>query len=375
MELTVRFLLFLRKLLSFFHKRWDQSIRRLWYIFAFVRSRILSQHPKKRDEARRRIEHRSEKPPTVICASRLPHPLTPIPGGDTPIASPISIQVRHPTILSPADTVDESHENHNSGHLGIDGYFLEASGPISRSPDSASYRHEPESIHVILPPHREDYTSNSPVTPSRPLSENSYHPTSQHPGYRPPSQYSGYRPSSQYSHPPPSQHSYRSPAYLDGAEAAARGYHKAPPSTRSTSPALSVHAPSVRAPSVYAPSFTGSVASHVYRASRPTARVRRPLPTRNPSQQGARSSTPASARQSVHNAPPELPQPEPRTSGSIHRDRLSMGVSFGPVSPVTPKDRLRPMIGIDRYEKHKEVVIEEVFNPYVSPPVTTQFVR
>ena len=241
-----------------------------------------------------------------------------------------------PTILNPADIVDETHEDHDNGYLGADGYFVEGGRPISRS-DSGSYHHEFESIHVVVPPHREDHVSTSPVVPSRP--------------------------SSQYSYRPPSQYSYRSPQYLDGAEVAARGYINAPLSTRSSSPALSVRPPSV----------AGFVASHVYHASRPTSPVRKP--SLNASRREAMSSTPASARQSVHNAPPEISQPRPRSFESIRHDHSGMAADFSPVSPAPPKDGLRPMMGIDRYEKHKAVVIQDVINRHVSSPVTTQFAR
>ena len=362
MELAVRFLLFLRKLISFFHKRWDQSTRRLWYIFALVRSRILSQWPKKRDEIRRSTEYRPAKPPTtVICASRFPPPLTPIPGGDTPIASPtpISIQVRQPTILNPADTLYETHENYSNEHLGVDGYFLEGSGPISRSLDSAAHHDEPEDIHVVIPSHREEHVVNHPVIPSRP-------PSRPHSGYshRPTSQNSAQRPPSHYSHRPHSFYSHYSPSYLNGAEAAAHGYGhpNVPPSPSCSTP-------------VRAPSIAGSVASRAHRAPRPTTRVPRPSPMRNASRR-RRPSTSASTRKSVHDAPPEHPQPESRTSVSIHSDRHSMAVSFGPALPtLEPGDRLRPMIAVDRYEKQKEVVIDDVINPHTFPPVTTQFVR
>ena len=353
MELAIRLLLFLRKLITFFHKRWDQSTRRLWYIFALVRSRILPRSPKERNEIRKSVEYRPVKPPTtVICASKLPPPLTPIPGGDTPIASPtpISIQVRHPTISSPRDAVYESHDGPSRGFLDVDGYFLEGSGPISRSPDSPTFHHEPEHIHVALPPHQEDYDSYSPVIPSRPISQYSAGSGSQ---------YETYRPQSQFSVRPPSQYSNRS--HLNGAEAAALGYLNAPPLPRRSSPA-----PSIR-----------SVSSHVYRASRPKTRVARPSPMRNTSKHRARSSTPASPRHSVHDVPPEPPQPDSRTSGSIHRnrERPSTTVSFVPPLPDPPKDSLRPMVGVDRYEKVKKVVIEDKIHSHVCPPVTTEFVR
>ena len=365
MELTVRLLLFLRKLVSFFRTRWEGSIRRLWYIFAFVRSRILLRCPQGRDEASKRIEYRPAKPPTtMICTSQFPRALLPIAGGDTPVASPtpVTIQIRDPVILNQPDAVYETHENPSSESPDIGGHFLKESRLVSRSPDSVSHR-EPERAHVVMSSQREDRVYSPPAIPSRPPSGHSHRPTLP---YRPQSQYSGHRPPSQYSHPSPSHHSYRSPEYLRGAEAAARGYHNSqPPSTRSSSPAVSIRPPSP------AP----SVASHVYRASRPTSRVRRPLPMRNASRQRARSSTPAQTRKSVHNAPPDLPRFESRTSGSIHRDCPSMATSFGPILPAPPKDRLRPMMGIDRYDKHKAVVIQDVVTPHTSLPVTTQFVR
>ena len=361
MELALRFFLFLRKLITFFRKRWDQSTRRLWYIFALIRSRVFPKSPKRRDEIRRNVEPRLAKPPTtVICASRFPPPLTPIVGGDTPIASPIpvSIQIRQPTILNPDETVNEVQENPSGGYLGVDGYFLAGSGPISRSLESPTYHHEPESIDVGPPLHQEDHDNNSPVIPSRPTSQYFSRPALQYPGYRPPSE---------ISQRPPSQYSARSAQNLNGAEVAARGYLNGPPSSRCSSPALSVRPPS----------FTGSVASHVYRASRPATRVPRRSPMRNRSQRRTRPPTPASAHHSVHNAPPELPRPESRTSGSLqlHRDRPSTTVSFGPAPQAQSKETLRPMAGIDRYGKQMKVVIEGETYPHVCPPVTTEFLR
>ena len=346
MELALRLLLFLRKLITLFRKRWDQSTRRLWYIFAFVRSRILPRSPKKKDEIRRNVEYRPAKPPTtVICASKFPPTLSPIAGGDTPIASPkpISIQVRQATILSPGDAVHEPHDGPSRGFLDVNGYFLEGSSPISRSPDSPT-----------LPPHQEDYDSHPPVTPSRPISQYSGRSTSQH---------SIYFPQSQFSTRPQSRHSYYS--HLSGAEAAARGYVHAPP------PPLPGRSSPVQ--SIRQGSIAGSVASRVYHAPRPTTRVVRPSPMRNTSNRRPRSSTPASHRQSVHDPPPERPRPESRTSGSLqlHRDRPSTTPSFCP----PPDDGLRPMIGIDRYEKQKQVIIQDKINSHVCLPVTTEFVR
>jgi len=357
MELALRLLLVLRKLITFFHKRWDQSTCRLWDIFALVRSRILPRGPKKGDETRRNLEPRPARPPTtVICASRFHHPLTPIPGGDTPtIASPapISIQVRQATVLSPGGTIYETNDDPNRGFLDVDSSFLEGSGPISRSPDSPTFHHEPESIHIASPTDQEDYDSHRPVMPSRPISQYSA---------RSGSQYSVYRPQSQYSIHPPSQHSNHS--HLSGAEAAARGFLNAPPHPRRSSPA----------PSIRPGSIANSVSSRVYRASRPTTRVARPSPMRNTSKRRPRSSTPASPRQKVHDPPLELPQVEFRTSGSLHRhhDHTSTTVSL---CPALPDGELRPMIGINRYEKQKEVVIEDKIHSHICPPVTTEFVR
>jgi hypothetical protein len=50
-----------------------------------------------------------------------------------------------------------------------------------------------------------------------------------------------------------------------------------------------------------------------------------------------------------------------------------MAVSFDSVPP--PKGFLRPAIGIDRYEKQKAVLIEEVVKKHKCIPVTTQFLR
>ena len=356
MELALRFLLILRKLITFFHKRWDRSTRQLWYIFAFIRSRIFHQSPKKRDEIDRYVEPRlANSPTTVICASRFPPPLTPITGGDTPIASPtpISIQIRHPTILDPEDTVYETHETPSGDFLGVDGYFLEGNRPISRSLGSPTY-HEAESIRIVLPLHQEDRGSDSPVIPSQSIS--------QHSG-RSASQYSVYRPQSRYSIRPPSQCSNHS--HLSGAEAAARGYLHAPPYPGRSSPV----------PSVRPGSIAASVSSRVHRASRPRTRVPRPSPMRNTSKQRGRSPTPASPPQSAHDIPPELPQPESRSSGTLYPDCPSTTLSVGPASLGPLADGLRPMVGIDRYEKQKKFVIEEVTYSHVSPPVTTEFLR
>jgi hypothetical protein len=355
MELTLQFFLkFLKNLISFFRKQSDHLFRRLWHIFATFRLRFSSQHPKKTDKARRRIQSRSAKPSStaVICASRLPPPLTPIACGDSPVIaspSPISIQVRQPTALN---SPEESNEN-NADCLDADGFFLGGSRP-----GFTGYHDEPDSIH--------DSTSTSPVTPSRPDSRLSS-------GYsvRPASQYRGYNwPESQYSHRQPSERSYRPPPSLNGAESAARGFLPERQSPRPSSPVLSVRAPS----------FTGSVASRVYRANRPTTRVRRPSPLANAPRRERRSPTPASARHSVHEIHPDVHVPEPpqsesQTTGTVSRDRNSVAVSFAPSLAPPPEGTLRPAIGIDRYEKQKQVVIEEMDKKPGCLPVTTEFAR
>lgn len=343
MKLVLRFLLILRKLISIFRHRWDQSTRRLWYIFRLVRSRILFQPPKKA-EIRQTVDYRPPKSPTtVICTSRFLPPSIPVVGGDTQITSPIpiSIQVPQPRTLNPEDTIYETHENYSRERLGID---PEGGSPVLGSSGSAAYWHEPEPIHAILPSHQEDHAS--PVTPPRSPSQYSY---------RSASQYSIYRSLSYDPH--------HSPPNLNGAEAAARQYLDGSQSPRCSSPVASVHPPSVKA-------FR---ASQVYRASRPISQVRRLPPMRNTLRRRVVFSTPAPTHQSIHNVPPELLRPESRTSGSIHRDRPGMAVDLGPVLPASPRDRLRPMIGIDRYEK--EVVIEDILHTHVSPPVTTEYVR
>ena len=367
MELTLQtFLLLLRNLVTFFRKRWNQSTRRLWYIFAFLRSRFSSRHPKKRGENRRSTEFRPVKPsPTasaVICASRMPTsgPLSPIVGGNTPVIAsptPISIQVRQPTILNSEDSPDEYHEN-NTGHLDVDGSFLGGSKPFSRLPDFPGYQDEPDPIHTVLPPNREELTSNPPVASSRPIPGPS--------SYRPPSHNAGYRPWSQYSHHQSEDYSFRSPLHPTGAEAAARGYIPRTPSPRPPSLAQSARPPSI----------AGSVVSHVYHASKRAGRVRRPSPMSNAPRLRNRSRTPASVRQGVHEAPPDVHVPEPpqpESTGSVHRDRNSAVVGFGPLPQ--PEGRLRPMIEIDRYGKHEKVTVEDKINEVICPPVTTHFPR
>lgn len=318
MELTLQsFLLFLRNLASFFRRRWDRSTRKLLYVLALLRSRFSPRHPKKRNDASRDIESRSTKPSptTVICASRLPPLFTPIAGfDDTPIISSpssISIKVRQPTVLDPEDTLAESHKGDNTDHQDVDRYFQMESRSISGSLNFASHHNEPD-------------------------------PT----------------------------YSYRPSPNLNGAESAARGYLPENPSPRPSSPALSARTLSV----------TGSVAPRVYRASRPTTRVRRPSPMISVPRRGDRSTTPTSVRQGMHGTHPDVsvpkfPQPESHTVESIYRDPNDMDADFGPPLSSPPKGKLRPIIGIGRYEKHKVVTIENVVKSNVCTPVTTQFLR
>jgi hypothetical protein len=156
MGLTLRsFLLFLRNLVTFICKRWDQSTRGLWYIFALLRSRFSPRRPKKRSEIRGNHEPRPVKPSptTVICASRLPprSSLTPIIVGDTsdiapPTVIPI-IEVRQPTIPNSEDT-DEYHEN-SSHHLNADGFFLEGIPALSRSPGNSACHDGPQAFQMM----------------------------------------------------------------------------------------------------------------------------------------------------------------------------------------------------------------------------------
>ena len=334
MEFTLHsFLLFLRDLVSFFRKRWDRSTRRLLYVLALLRSRSSFRRQKKRDETSQSIEPWSEKSSstTVICASRLPPSLLLIAGGDTPVIAsptPVSIEVRQPTILNPEDTLDEFYEGGSTENRDIDGYSLAEARLISRSPNFATHHDGPD------PTIPKELTSNSPTTPSRPPSQYSYRPASQCAGYR-----SVCRPEPQYSHHMSSKHSYCSSPNLSGAESAARGYLSERPSQGPPSPALSARAPSV----------TDFVTSLAYRASRPVTSVRRP--------------------------PPELPRPEFQTTGFVHRDHNGSAASFDPSLSPPPKGKLRPTIGIDRYEKHKMVTVENVVKRRVCPPVTTQFLR
>jgi len=250
MVLTPRFPLPIRILISFLRKRWDQSTRLLCYIFVFVRSRIFSQSPKKRDEIGRGVEYRpANATTTAICASRFPPPLTTNP---------------------------------------------------------AAYHPDPEPIHAVLSPHGEGHASS--LISSRPPSLYSH---------RPISQYSVYRPPSQYSH-----------------------HSGAPQYPRCSSPILSIRPPSIAA----------SGASLVYRAPRPTYQVRRLPQTRGVPQRRVRFST-------------------------IHSLSTTASLGPGPALSAFPGGRLRPMIGIDRYEKANKVVIEDKIHSYVFHPVTTEFMR
>ena len=364
MRLTLRsLLLLLKELALLLHRRWDQMARRLWYIFGFLRSRSLPRHPERRDEIRPSVERRSTKsnpsPATaVICASRLPPPLTPIPGGDTPLVideSPtIPIAVRGPTT---DDTRQEYNGNDSADHSDVDNYMLLESKPLSRSPDSVRLHDEPEPIEDVLSQNPEDSTSNSPATVSpsnsRPPSR-SHRPASPHTEHR-----LGYLPGPQYSHRPPSESAHHPLPYLNGAEAAASGSLLVPP-TQSTRP----------------PSIASSVSSRVYSASKPFTPLRTPYPITDAPRRKNRSSTPASARRRVHEAPleaPELHQAVHHTSGSIHRDSHSATTSFRP-STTLPEGPLRPMIAIARYEKHRKVKIEEASGNHVLLPITTEFV-
>ena len=371
MEFTLQsFLRFLRNFVSIFRNRLGHLANRLWHIFAIFRSRSPPSHPKKTDDTRRRIRSRSAKPSStaVICASRLPPPLTPIIGGDSPdlsSLSPVSIQVRRPT-NNPED-IPEEYDGNNADRLDADGYFPEA---MSGSPGyTTGYHDDPDPIHHDLFINREDSPSTPPVIPtrpdSRPSSGYSRSQTSQYGAYR-----TGYWQESQRSLRAPSVPSFRSQRSLSGAESAARGYIPEHQPPRPPSPTRS-H---------YAPSLAGSVASRVYSAPRPTTRVRRRSPMTNAPRRGDRSRTPVSVHQGVQeiriDVPvPELPQPEPRTTESVSRDRNSAVVSVGPLRDQPPEGKLRPMIGIDRYEKQKAVVIEDVKKEQVCLPVTTEFER
>ena len=354
---TLRFFLpFLRRIVSFFRRRLAHSAHRPYYIFSFLSWRFSSPRSKESDGIRRSIESRPATPPAVVIC-RLPPPLNPIADDDSnsPVIAtrtPIPIQTRQPSVSSHGDFLSyATSEDQSTEYQDADGYFLEEGRQVSRSPDSAGRRDEPESTHIVPPPNQEIITSNSPVIPSRPTS----HPPSQYSHRR--SQYTGHRPSSQHSHRPPQNPS--------GAEAAAHRHLRTSPPPGPPSPA-----PSVRAPSV-----AGSITSPVYRAPGPTTRVRRPSPVRNASQRRGRSSTPAS-RQSMHEAPPDV-SPFPRftsqTSVSIRHGPHSVTVSFEPLT--NPKCVLRPMIGVARYEKQELVIIDDIILTHVLPPVTTEFVR
>ena len=256
----------------------------------------------------------------MICASRLT--LTgPIAGlGNNPAnasesPTPISIRIRQPTVVNPAeDTLDESHGGYSTDCLDVEGY----------SPHDGNQ----PSDHIS-------------------------------------SIYAGYLPESQYSHhPPPEYFLHSTPGQNDTEE------NYLPP--RPSSPALSVRPPSV----------ADSVVSRVHRASRPTTRGRRSSPMSNAPRRRAVSPSPAPTCRNVSEAPPdisvpELPLPKSRTSGEpIRHGHASNVVTLfeSPASPP-PKSGLRPMIGIDRYEKHRMVTVENVMKSHVCPPLTIQFMR
>ena len=238
MDFTVRsFLSFLRKLVSFFRRRWDQSTRRLWYIFALLCSRAPPPCSKKNEVRRPSTKSRSTKPrPTLAnCASRLPPSSAPI--VDIPVVDP-STTIQLATLGSGA-TLHETHENQSTRHLDVGGNVLQEIGQTSESLDSAGRQDEPEPIHAVQPPNGEDPALSSPVIPSRshPI------PLTPYPGPRE-SDYTGHHSESQSSLRPPSEHSYRSPPNQSGPEAATRGYFPAP-----SSPALST-GPSLAASNV-----------------------------------------------------------------------------------------------------------------------------
>ena len=341
MRLILRpFLLFLRELVSFLRTRWGRTTRRLWYIFVLLRLRFSSKCPTKADNIRRGIERRPTKPnPTaVICASRLPHrPPSLESDNETP-----SIGIHRPTV----DDIDDRHGYHMNSRadhlLDANNLLPGRSQPISGPSNAVTYHEEPDTIDAPLVPNREDSTRpNSPGSGS----SSPYHGEPQYPRRLTP----GY--------------SHRSPPDLDGAELAACGYLPSWPSASAQ---------------IFRPrSVAGSDSPHVYHASRPTTPVQRPYPMTNSPRRRNRSVTPASARRSAYEAPPDVPRPNRRKSQvavPVSQDYSNTGISSYPMS-APPEGRLRPMIGIDRYEKHKKIKIEETINQQEFPPVTTQFIR
>ena len=74
----------------------------------------------------------------------------------------------------------------------------------------------------------------------------------------------------------------------------------------------------------------------------------------------------------MHETPLELRQFAPQTAGSTHGDHHRVVISFGPL--VAPQyGGLRPMVEIDRYGEHEKVVVGNVINKHVLPPVTMVF--
>lgn len=73
----------------------------------------------------------------------------------------------------------------------------------------------------------------------------------------------------------------------------------------------------------------------------------------------------------------ELPSPRPPSPAVSACPPTIVGsvVRFGPSPTPPPSGRLRPMIAIDRYEKHKSIIVKDVAQDHVCLPVTTRFVR
>ena len=305
MELTLRyFLSLLRRLVSYLRRRWDQSIRRLWYIFSFVRSRFSSRHPKGDVVIRRNIEsRRANPPPAVICASRLP------PGDSgTPVITspgPIPTQVRQPTISSDSDSLSYATlEDQTTEHRGVDDHHLEEGRQVQL--DSAGHRDESESTHVVLPP--PIITSPTPIPirrlrtlgPGDPLYETEENYSNDHSG-------------------------------VDGYRLAASGTISKSNSNQDENEHTHI-----------VPQNEDITDSPVIPS----------LPISRPHSQYSRSQP--------HHAGYPPPWQHSQPLPSMYR---------------APNDRLRPMIGIDRYERRELVVVENEINEHILPPVTTQFVR
>ena len=366
MQLTLRsFLLLLRDLVLILPSRWNQMTRRLLYILGILRSRFLSRNPERRDEVLASAQCGPAKSnlTTLIYASQLPPPLTAITGDNTSLVTSltpaaISIAVRG---LPVDDALHEPHENHDDDHSDANSYMLAGTNPISRSPDIARHHDEPDPINGDLSQNREESTSDSPATIS-PSNPRPHSPHSHCPAPLPIERHLGYRPESQYSLRPPPESSGRLPPHLSDAEAAARGYFPAP-----SFPVLPSSAQSTR------PTSVASSASS--RVTRPVTPVRTASITDTP-RRGNRSSTPASAHQRVHETPldsPELREVVPQITGSTHGGHRSATAGLRPSTPLQ-EGRLRPMIAINRYKKHREVRVKFSDENHVLPPVTTEFV-